>query len=40
VEQKDARGNIRFGIVLIVVAVLMMAIAFAWAAFYLGAGRG
>jgi len=40
VEKKEARGNMRLGVVLVVVAMLMMAIAFGWAAFYLSASHG
>ncbi|HUY97696.1 MAG TPA: hypothetical protein VMW47_08800 [Verrucomicrobiae bacterium] len=39
-EKKEARGNMRLGVVLVVVAMLMMAIAFGWAAFYLSASHG
>ncbi len=39
-EKKDARGNIRFGIVLGVLAVLMLALTFGWAVFYLAAAHG
>ncbi len=39
-EKKGARDNMRLGIVMGVVALLMMAIAFGWAAFYLSATHG
>ncbi len=39
-QRKSAGGNMRLGITLTVIAVLMMAVAFAWATLYLGAAHG
>ncbi|MGH7639640.1 MAG: hypothetical protein ACREN7_04585 [Candidatus Dormibacteria bacterium] len=38
-ERKDARGNVRFGIFLTIIAILMVAIAFIWAAIYLSSSH-
>ncbi|MGH7610885.1 MAG: hypothetical protein ACREN4_02580 [Candidatus Dormibacteria bacterium] len=38
-QRKDARGILRLGILLTVIAVLMLALAFIWAVIYLGAGH-
>lgn len=38
-EKKVARGNMRFGVVLVSLAVLMLAVAFIWAALYLAAAH-
>lgn len=35
-QRRDAGGNMRFGIILTLIAVLMLAVAFIWAALYLG----
>lgn len=39
-QRKRARGNIRLGIILTLVSVLMMAVAFIWATLYLGVAHG
>jgi hypothetical protein len=38
-HQKEARGNVRFGLLLTAIAVLMLAMAFIWATLYLSASH-
>ncbi|MGH7666108.1 MAG: hypothetical protein ACRENY_00860 [Candidatus Dormibacteria bacterium] len=38
-QRKEARGNMRLGILLTALGVLMLATAFIWAAIYLGAAH-
>jgi|GEM_PF-696498 len=38
-DQKEARGNVRFGLLLTVIAVLMLAMAFVWATLYLSSSH-
>lgn len=35
-QRRSAGGNIRFGVILTLLAVLMLAVAFIWATLYLG----
>jgi hypothetical protein len=38
-HRKDARTNVRFGVLLTVIAILMLGVAFIWALLYLGAAH-
>jgi len=38
-DQKEARGNVRFGLLLTVIAVMMLALAFVWATLYLSSSH-
>ncbi len=38
-HQREARGNVRFGLLLTVIAILMLALGFIWAVIYLGAAH-
>jgi hypothetical protein len=39
-HRKSAAANMRLGITLTLIAILMMAVAFGWAALYLGTSHG
>ena len=39
-QRRSAGGNMRFGMILTLVAVLMLAVAFIWAALYLASAHG
>ncbi len=39
-QRKIAGGNIRFGVILTLIAILMLATAFIWATLYLGTTHG
>ncbi len=39
-QRRSAGGNMRFGIILTVIAFLMLVVAFVWATLYLGAAHG
>jgi hypothetical protein len=38
-DQKDARGNVRFGLLLTAIAIVMLAMAFIWATLYLSSSH-
>lgn len=38
-DQKDARGNVRFGLLLTAIAIAMLAMAFIWATLYLSSSH-
>ncbi len=39
-QRRSASGNMRLGLILTLIAVLMLAIAFTWAALYLASAHG
>ena len=38
-HRKEARANVRFGLLLTAIAILMVALGFIWAVLYLGASH-
>ncbi|MFZ0994995.1 MAG: hypothetical protein WAO09_03300 [Candidatus Dormiibacterota bacterium] len=38
-DQKEARGNVRFGLLLTAIAILMLAMGFIWAIVYLSSSH-
>ncbi|HVC39535.1 MAG TPA: hypothetical protein VNH20_06140 [Candidatus Dormibacteraeota bacterium] len=38
-HRKEARANVRLGLLLTIIAVLMLSLAFIWATIYLGASH-